>query len=79
MRIVHFSDTHLGFSAYSKIDPSDGVNAREKDFYNAFRQAVDKAIELKPDAVVHAGDLFDVPRPTNRAIVFAQEQLIRLS
>lgn len=79
MRIVHLSDTHLGFSAYSKIDPADGVNAREKDFYKAFEQAVDKAIELKPDAVVHAGDLFDVPRPTNRAIVFAQRQLIRLS
>jgi DNA repair exonuclease SbcCD nuclease subunit len=79
LRIVHLSDTHLGFSAYSRIDPTDGVNLREKDFYNAFRQAVDKTIALKPDAVVHAGDLFDVPRPTNRAIVFAQEQLIRLS
>lgn len=79
MRIVHLSDTHLGFSAYSKIDPADGVNMREKDFYRAFEQAIDKTIELKPDAVVHAGDLFDVPRPTNRAIVFAQRQLIRLS
>ncbi len=79
MRIVHLSDTHLGFSAFSKIDPADGVNLREKDFYAAFEQAVDKAIALKPDAVIHAGDLFDVPRPTNRAIVFAQRQLIRLS
>jgi len=79
LRIVHLSDTHLGFSAFSRIDPADGVNLREKDFYRAFEQAVDKAIALKPDAVIHAGDLFDVPRPTNRAIVFAQRQLIKLS
>lgn len=79
MRIVHFSDTHLGFSNYFKVDPSDGMNIREKDFYDAFRQAVDKAIELKPDAVVHSGDLFDTWKPLPKALDFAMRQLIRLS
>lgn len=73
------SDTHLGFSAYHRLDQAEGINQREMDFYDAFRQAVDKAIELKPDIVVHAGDMFDSVRPQNRAIDFALKQIIRLS
>jgi len=79
LRLVHIADTHLGFSAYSKVEPQDGVNQREQDIYDAFEQAVDKAIALKPDIVVHAGDLFDNVRPQNRAIDIALRQLIRLS
>lgn len=79
MRLVHISDTHLGFSAYSRLDPVEGVNQREADVYRAFAQAVDKAIELGPDLVVHSGDLFDTVRPQNRAIDFALKQMIRLS
>lgn len=79
MRLVHLSDTHLGFGAYSKLDPSDAINQRESDFYHSFQQAIDKTIELKPDVVLHAGDLFDGVRPQNRAIDFALRQLIRLS
>lgn len=79
MRLVHISDTHLGLSAYSKLDPVEGVNQREADVYRAFAQAVDKAIELGPDLVVHSGDLFDTVRPQNRAIDFALKQMIKLS
>ncbi len=79
MRIVHISDTHLGFSAYSKIDPSEQVNQREMDVYMAFEQAIDRMIEIKPDLVIHAGDLFDQVRPQNRAIDLALRQLLRLS
>jgi exonuclease SbcD len=79
MRLVHISDTHLGFSAYSKLDPAEGINQREADIYLAFEQAIDKALELKPDVVVHSGDLFDTVRPQNRAIDFALRQLLRLS
>ena len=79
MRLVHISDSHLGFSAYSKLDVAESINQREMDIYRAFSQAVDKAIQLKPDFVVHSGDLFDTVRPQNRAIDFALKQLIRLS
>ena len=79
MRIVHISDTHLGFGAYAKIDPVGGINQREVDIYNAFEQAVTRIIELKPDLLIHSGDLFDSVRPQNRAIDFALRQLIRLS
>lgn len=79
MRLVHISDTHLGFFAYSRSDSDMGINQREADFYRAFAQAVDRIIEIKPDVVVHAGDLFDGVRPQNRAIDVAMRQLIRLS
>ncbi|HDM25348.1 MAG TPA: exonuclease SbcCD subunit D, partial [Thermoplasmatales archaeon] len=66
LKIVHLADTHLGFSAYRKIT-KDGLNQREVDVYNAFGRAVDKILEIKPDLIIHAGDLFDSVRPNNRA------------
>jgi len=78
LKIVHLADTHLGFSAYRKIT-KDGLNQREVDIYEAFRKAVDKILEIKPDLIIHAGDLFDSVRPNNRAIKFALNQLLRIS
>ncbi|KAA0003968.1 MAG: exonuclease SbcCD subunit D [Thermoplasmata archaeon] len=78
MRILHVADTHLGYSAYHKV-ASNGLNQREMDVYNAFKQFIDYAIETKPDLILHCGDLFDSVRPTNRAISFALQQLLRLS
>jgi DNA repair exonuclease SbcCD nuclease subunit len=78
-RILHIADTHIGYSAYRKMDEATGLNQREVDTYNAFEQFVDYAITDKPDAVLHAGDLFDSVRPTNRAISFVLSQILRLS
>jgi len=78
MRILHLADTHLGFSAYRKLT-NEGMNQREIDVYNAFIQCIDYAIKSKPDIVLHAGDLFDSVRPTNRAISVAIQQVLRLS
>ena len=78
MKFLHVSDTHLGYSAYRK-STEDGINQRELDVYNAFERFVDYALKIKPDLIIHAGDLFDAVRPNNRAITFAIKQLIRLS
>ncbi len=78
MRFLHVADSHLGYSAYTKLAPN-GLNQREVDVYNSFEKFVDYAIKLKPDFVLHAGDFFDTVRPTNRAIKFAIEQLLRFS
>jgi len=78
MKILHVSDTHLGYSAYRKAT-EDGINQREMDIYSAFEQFVDFAIKTKPDLIIHAGDLFDSVRPNNRAITFAIKQFVRLS
>lgn len=78
MRLVHLADTHLGYSAYRKITDA-GINQRELDVYAAFKKTVDDIIKIQPDIVLHAGDLFDSVRPTNRAITTALQQFIRLS
>jgi len=79
MRFIHFADTHLGYSDYSKVDASTGVNRREQDFYDAWRRVINAIVAEKPDFVVHAGDLFQSPRPNNRAIAVALEDISRLA
>jgi exonuclease SbcD len=78
-RIFHIADTHIGYSAYRKMDEATGLNQREVDTCNAFKQFVDYTLNDRPDAVLHAGDLFDSVRPTNRAISFVLSQILRLS
>ncbi|MEM1323943.1 MAG: DNA repair exonuclease [Bacteroidota bacterium] len=78
MKILHFSDTHLGYSDLDKVG-AKGINLREQDFYDAFEQVIDAAIELRPDLILHAGDFFHRPSPPNRPMIFALEQLNRLS
>ncbi len=55
---VHASDLHLGYSQY-------GLEARRQDFDNALSELIDKTIELKPDFMIIAGDLFHQARPSN--------------
>jgi DNA repair exonuclease SbcCD nuclease subunit len=77
MRILHFSDTHLGFQAFDQVT-TDGINAREQDVYDGFQYVIDQALDLKPDVIIHSGDFFHRPSPSNRALTFALEQLSRL-
>ncbi|MFA7027290.1 MAG: exonuclease SbcCD subunit D [Sulfurovum sp.] len=77
MTIIHFSDTHLGFSDLDIVNEK-GINQREADFYDAFTQVIDAIIEQRPDYAIHTGDLFHRASPSNRAITFALTQLKRL-
>ncbi|MDF2954882.1 metallophosphoesterase [Candidatus Alkanophaga liquidiphilum] len=61
MRLAHISDTHLGFRQYN-------LEEREQDFYDAFAEAVERALEERVAAFIHAGDLFDTPQPPIRAL-----------
>lgn len=79
MKIFHVADTHLGYMCYKKISPKTGLNQREEDIYSAFREFVDIAVSERPDLILHAGDLFNSVRPSNRAIAFAFDQISRLS
>ena len=73
MKILHFSDTHLGFNDLDIIN-EDNINQREDDFYDAFSQIVEQIKEIKPNYIIHTGDLFHRTSPSNRAITFALEQ-----
>lgn len=73
MKIIHFSDTHLGFNDLDILN-KDNINQREADFYDAFSQVVEQIKIIKPDFIIHTGDLFHRSSPSNRAITFALEQ-----
>ncbi len=77
MRIVHLADSHLGFSSYSRLD-QHGQNRIEEMVYSGFEQAVEKIIQIHPDAVVHAGDVFHHVRPKIKPLVIFQKGLQRL-
>jgi DNA repair protein SbcD/Mre11 len=77
VRLVHLSDLHLGFRQYQRLTPG-GINQREADVAASFQRAIEKVIELRPDFVVLAGDIFHNVRPTNPAILHAFAQLSRL-
>ncbi len=70
MRLVHIADIHLGFRQYQRQTPT-GINQREADVALALQRVIDKIIELKPDLVLIAGDVFHTVRPPNPAILHA--------
>ncbi|MDQ6872404.1 MAG: DNA repair exonuclease [Gemmatimonadota bacterium] len=77
MRLVHLADIHLGFRQYQRQTPT-GINQREADIATSLRRVIDAVIELRPDVVLIAGDVFHTVRPTNPAILHAFLQLSRL-
>jgi len=68
---VHASDLHLGYSQY-------GLEARREDFDKAFQELVEKTVELKPDFMIIAGDLFHQARPSNITLENAIKNFSRL-
>ena len=78
LKIAHLADLHLGYRAYHRVTPR-GVNVREADVADAFRQAVARLVELRPDLVLVAGDVFHTVRPSNTAIADAFRQFSLLT
>jgi DNA repair exonuclease SbcCD nuclease subunit len=68
---VHVADLHLGYSQY-------GLEVRREDFDRAFQELIDKTIELKPDFMIIAGDLFHQARPSNITLENAIRHFNRL-
>ncbi|MDH5635904.1 MAG: DNA repair exonuclease [Candidatus Bathyarchaeota archaeon] len=68
---VHAADLHLGYSQYN-------LDVRREDFNVAFREMVDKTIELKPDFMIIAGDIFEHARPSNMTLENAITNFKRL-
>lgn len=68
---VHVADIHLGYAQYN-------LDVRRQDFADTFQEIVDKTIELKPDFMIIAGDLFHQARPTNVTLEVAITNFRRL-
>ncbi len=78
MKIVHMSDSHLGFQDLNKVDDK-GRNIIEEMIYSGFFTTIEKIIDLKPDAVVHAGDVFHREKPGIRPLYIFKKGLERLN
>ncbi|MDD1742547.1 MAG: exonuclease SbcCD subunit D [Methanotrichaceae archaeon] len=77
MKIIHMADSHLGFSSHNRVDKF-GRNLFEEMIYKGFEDAVDRIIELKPDAIIHAGDVFHHVRPRIRTLYILKRCLEKL-
>lgn len=68
MKLLHFSDIHIGMENYSKLDPETGLSTRLLDFFKTFDFIVDTAFEKNVDCVVFAGDAYKTrdPNPTQQ-------------
>lgn len=87
MKLVHLSDTHLGYRGQGiecLVDdpwrPGVAIRQREADIMLGLMRAVDRIVEQPlPDVVVHSGNLFDSPRPSAHLLDFAMTQVRRLA
>ncbi len=68
---VHAADLHLGYAQYN-------LDVRRRDFNAAFQELVDKTIELEPDFMILAGDVFEHARPSNSTLEIAITNFRRL-
>ncbi|HBY46973.1 MAG TPA: nuclease SbcCD subunit D, partial [Chloroflexi bacterium] len=66
MRLIHFSDLHLGVDNHGALDPETGLSTRVLDFLRVFDLILDRAIADRVDAVLFTGDAFKNrdPSPT---------------
>lgn len=78
MKIAHLADLHLGYRAFDRLN-AQGANVREADVAEAFAHAARRVMEIRPDLIVIAGDLFNSVRPPNLAIANAFRQLTQVA
>ena len=68
MKLLHFSDLHIGMENYARLDPETGLSTRLLDFFKTFDFIVETAFKENVDAVVFAGDAYKTrdPNPTQQ-------------
>ena len=71
MKLLHTSDWHLG----AKL----GRHDRAPDHNAALRGLLDVAASVRPDLILHTGDLFDAFRPPHEALQLGVRALRRLA
>lgn len=72
VKLLHIADTHLGYKQY-------GFEQRKHDFESAFASVMQKAEELKPDAVIIAGDIFHTQYPSGSTVNFVRKLVKKAS
>ena len=79
MRILHFSDLHIGVENYGRTDPETGLSTRLGDFLASLDQVVDFALTGDVDLVLLAGDAYKGRDPSQTHQREFAKRLARLS
>lgn len=79
MRILHFSDLHIGVENYGRTDPETGLSTRLGDFLASLDQVVDFALTGDVDLVLLAGDAYKGRDPSQTHQREFARRLARLS
>ncbi len=64
VRVLHFSDIHIGMENYGRIDPQTGINGRVLDFLRRLDEITLYAQDRDADLAIFAGDAFKTRNPT---------------
>lgn len=79
IRILHFSDYHLGSDSYGKPNPETGINQRIHDFADRLDELIAFAFENDVDVVLFAGDAFKNAHPSPTVQKLLAERIWRLA
>ena len=79
MKILHFSDLHIGVENYGRTDPKTGLSTRLGDFLDSLDQVVEFALNEGVDLVLLAGDAYKGREPTQTHQREFAKRLNRLS
>lgn len=71
MKIALISDLHLGYRQYGLIE-------REEDFYIQYLMCMEEIEKSDVDAVIIAGDIFDKPNPSPKAMDIYRQGVLSL-
>ncbi len=64
IRLLHFSDLHLGVENYGRLDPQTGLSTRLGDFLASLDAIVDCALTEDIDLVLFCGDAYHSVHPS---------------
>lgn len=79
IRVVHFSDLHLGSDFHGKPNPETGINQRIHDFAARFDELIEFSVGNQVDVVLFAGDAFKNANPIPTVQKMLAERVWRLA
>ncbi|MFA5035631.1 MAG: exonuclease SbcCD subunit D [Candidatus Izemoplasmatales bacterium] len=78
MKILHFSDTHVGIDTHGTIDPDTKLNIRTLDVLDSLDAMIDMAVEENIDLALFAGDAFHRHSPNQSHVNEFGKRILRL-
>ena len=79
MRILHFSDVHIGVENYGQTDTQTGLSTRLADFLSSLDEVVSYAVDNRVDLALFCGDAYKSRDPSQTHQREFAKRIARLS